>query len=296
MKKTKGIILAGGSGSRLYPLTSVYSKQLLAVYDKPMIYYPLSTLMLAGIRDILIISTPEMLKWYRTLFKDGSHLGLNISYAEQNEPKGIAQAIIIGEKFIGKDNVMLILGDNIFYGDFTEIRDAKEKNLHSTIFAYYVKDPERYGIVAFNTNDKPKRLIEKPKKYISSYAVVGLYIYDSESPKIARSLKPSARGELEITDLNNAYLEKGRLEVIKLGRGFAWLDTGTPESLLDASNFIGTIESRQSLKVGCIEEVSLRMGFLKRSEYDSLVKNYPDSDYKKYLINIAKDIKNRENS
>ena len=291
---TKGIILAGGSGSRLFPLTSVYSKQLLAVYDKPMIYYPLSTLMLAGVREILIISTPEMLKWYKMLFKDGSQIGLSIKYAEQEKPKGIAESLIIAKDFIKKDNVMLILGDNIFYGDFTEIRNAKEKNSDATIFAYYVKDPERYGIVEFDKNDNPKRIIEKPKQFKSNYAVVGLYIYDSDAVKVAMSLKPSKRGELEITDVNNAYLEKNKLSVVKLGRGFAWLDTGTPESLLDASNFIGTIESRQSLKIGCIEEISLRMGFLPLKKYNSLVKSYPDCEYKRYLENIEKDIKMRE--
>ncbi|MGE3063079.1 MAG: glucose-1-phosphate thymidylyltransferase RfbA [bacterium] len=295
MKNTKGIILAGGSGSRLYPLTSIYSKQLLAVYDKPMIYYPLSTLMLAGVREVLIISTPEMLKWYKLLFKDGKHIGLDIKYAEQKEPKGIAEALIIGKDFIKKENVMLILGDNIFYGDFTEIRRAKEKNENATIFAYHVKDPERYGIIEFDGKDNAKKIIEKPKNHISNYAVVGLYIYDSNSPKIAMSLKPSNRGELEISDVNNVYLKKRALQVVKLGRGFAWLDTGTPESLLDASNFIGTIESRQSLKVGCIEEVSLRMGFLTYPKYRKLVSGYPESDYKNYLMNITRDIKMEEN-
>lgn len=294
MKTTKGIILAGGSGSRLYPLTSVYSKQLLAVYDKPMIYYPLSTLMLSGVREVLIISTCEMLKWFKMLFSDGKHLGLEISYAEQKEPKGIAQALIIGEKFIGKSDVMLILGDNIFYGDFTDIRKANENNANATIFAYYVKDPERYGIVEFGRDGSAIAIVEKPKKPASNYAVVGLYIYDSECAKIAKSLKPSKRGELEITDVNGEYLKNGKLNVVKLGRGFAWLDTGTPESLLDASNFIGTIESRQSLKAGCIEEVSLRMGFLKKNQFNALVKSYPECDYKKYLINISNEAEKRE--
>jgi glucose-1-phosphate thymidylyltransferase len=294
VKNTRGIILAGGSGSRLFPLTSIYSKQLLAVYDKPMIYYPLSTLMLSGVRELLIISTPEMLKWYRLLFKDGKHLGLDIKYAEQKEPKGIAEALIIGKDFIKKDNVMLILGDNIFYGDFTEMRKAKEKNENATIFAYYVKDPERYGIIEFDGKDNAKNIIEKPKNHVSNYAVVGLYIYDSDSPRIAMSLNPSKRGELEISDLNNVYLKRRELQVVKLGRGFAWLDTGTPESLLDASNFIGTIESRQSLKVGCIEEISLRMGFLPYSKYKKLVLGYPDSEYKNYLMNIMRDIKIKE--
>jgi len=293
LKNTKGIILAGGSGSRLFPLTSVYSKQLLAVYDKPMIYYPLSTLMLAGVREILIISTSKMLNWYKILFKDGHHLGLDIKYAEQAQPKGIAESLIIGKDFIKKENVMLILGDNIFYGDFTEIRKAKENNENATIFAYYVKYPERYGIVQFDKNNNAKKIIEKPKRFVSNYAVVGLYVYDSDSSKVAMSLKPSKRGELEITDVNNSYLKKNSLKVVKLGRGFAWLDTGTPESLLDASNFIGTIESRESLKIGCIEEISLRMGFLNFKQYNKLIKSYPDCDYKKYLIDITREIRKK---
>lgn len=290
MKETKGIILAGGAGNRLYPMTSVYSKQLLAVYDKPMIYYPLSVLMLAGVKDILIISNEETLPSLEKLLKDGSTLGIRISYAVQERPEGIAQALIIGEKFIGKSDVMLILGDNVFYGNFDFLRRARAENNGATIFGYYVSDPERYGIIKFSHDGSPESIVEKPADFVSNYAVVGLYIYDSKCSEYARSLTPSKRGELEITDLNNIYLKKGILSVVKTGRGLAWLDTGTPSSLLDASNFIGTIEARQSLKIGCIEEVAARMGYLDKDSFNSLLQKYPESEYKRYLQNIGREI------
>jgi len=290
MKKTKGIILAGGAGNRLYPMTSIYSKQLLTIYDKPMIYYPLSVLMLAGVEEILIISNRETLPILQKLFSDGSSLGISISYELQDKPNGIAQSLIIGEKFIGRDDVMLILGDNVFYGNFDFLRKAKNENSGSTIFGYYVSDPERYGIIKFKPSGDPEIIIEKPQEFISNYAVVGLYIYDYKCAEYARNLNPSPRGELEITDLNNEYLKRGDLKVVKTGRGLAWLDTGTPSSLLDASNFIGTIEARQSLKIGCIEEISARMGYLNRESFEKLLSSYPECEYKNYLRNIEKEI------
>lgn len=290
MKKTKGIILAGGKGTRLFPLTKLYSKQLICVYDKPLIYYPLSTLILSGINHILLISTEKDIPLYKTLFKDGKDFGLKIEYAVQNEPKGIAHALIIGEEFIKNDDVMLILGDNIFFGDMDFLRRSREKNENATIFAYNVSDPKRYGVVEFDNKGRVISIEEKPKIPKSNYAVCGLYIYDSMCSKYAKRLKPSWRDELEITDLNKLYLSNGQLKCEKMGRGIAWLDTGTPESLLDASLFIGAIEQRQSLKVGCIEEVCLRMGFLKRKNYLKLVKKYPESDYKKYLLKIYEEV------
>lgn len=259
----KGIILAGGSGSRLYPLTNTTSKQLLPVYDKPMIYYPLSTLMLFGIREILIISTPQDTPNIERLFGDGSNIGLNISYKVQAEPKGIAQAFTIGADFIGNDDVCLILGDNIFYmGDQLKLfREEVSKNTGGTVFGYHVSDPERFGVVEFDRNHKAISIEEKPKQPKSNYAVVGLYFYKSDVVEKARRLKPSARGELEITDLNREYLEEGRLNVVTMKRGNAWLDAGTPQSLLDASNFIGIIEKRQDLKIACIEEIAYKRGF-----------------------------------
>ena len=261
----KGIILAGGSGSRLYPITKVYSKQLTLIYDKPLIYYPLSILMLGGIREILIISNKETIPLYKQLFGDGSQVGLKISYAVQNEPRGIAEAFIIGDKFIGKDSVSLILGDNIFYGylDFWYKALKTHKN-GATIFGYRVNDPQRYGIVDFDKNGKVISIEEKPRKPKSDFAVPGLYIYDNDVIKISKGLKPSARGELEITDVNNVYLKKGNLGVEIIGRGIAWLDTGNPTALLQASNFFGVIEERQGLKVACIEEIAYKMNLYKQ--------------------------------
>jgi len=281
----KGIILAGGAGSRLNPLTKVISKQLIPVYDKPMIYYPLSTLMLAGIKDILIISTPQDLPKFMELFRDGQEIGLNISYQEQPKPEGIAQAFIIGEDFIGKDSVCLILGDNIFYGHSLSITLQRMANLKSGayIFGYWVSDPQRYGIVEFNQNNKVISIEEKPLHPKSNYAVPGLYFYDNEVIEIAKNLKPSARGELEITDVNLEYLKQGNLKVELLGRGYAWLDTGTPDSLLDASNYIATIERRQGLKIGCIEEVAYRMGYIEQGQLKKIINQSPENDYKKYL-------------
>jgi len=289
----KGIILAGGSGSRLSPLTKAISKQLIPVYDKPMIYYPLSTLMLARIRDILIISTPQDLPKFMELFGDGQEIGLNISYQEQIKPEGIAQAFIIGEDFIGKDSVCLILGDNIFYGHSLSMTLQKMANFKSggCIFGYWVADPQRYGVVEFNDNHEVLSIEEKPKIPKSNYAVPGLYFYDNEVVDIARSLKPSARGELEITDVNLAYLRKGNLKVEILGRGYAWLDTGTPDSLIDASNYIATIERRQGLKIGCIEEVAFRMGYIDERQFQGIIDKLPQNDYSKYLKEVLKDYK-----
>ena len=289
----KGIILAGGSGSRLNPLTKVTSKQLIPVYDKPMIYYPLSTLMLAGIRDILIISTPQDLPKFIDLFGEGKEMGLNLSYKEQPQPEGIAQAFIIGEEFIGNDSVCLILGDNIFYGHSLSMTLQKMSNLKSggCIFGYWVADPQRYGVVDFNDNQEVLSIEEKPKIPKSNYAVPGLYFYDNEVIDIARSLRPSARGELEITDVNLAYLRKGNLKVEILGRGYVWLDTGTPDSLLDASNYIATMERRQGLKIGCIEEVAFRMGYIDNKQFEKIIDRTPENDYKKYLKTISLDYK-----
>jgi len=281
----KGIILAGGSGSRLNPLTKAVSKQLIPVYDKPMIYYPLSTLMLAGIKDILIISTPQDLPKFKELFGDGREMGLNISYREQSKPEGIAQAFIIGEEFIGEDSVCLILGDNIFYGHSLSTTLQKMATLKNGayIFGYWVSDPKRYGIVEFNEHDKVISIEEKPKISKSNYAVPGLYFYDNEVVDIAKNLKPSARGELEITDVNLAYLKKENLKVELLGRGYAWLDTGTPDSLLDASNYIATMERRQGLKIGCIEEVAFRMGYIDIKQFKKVIEQSPENEYKKYF-------------
>ena len=289
----KGIMLAGGSGSRLNPLTKVTSKQLIPVYDKPMIYYPLSTLMLAGIKDILIISTPQDLPKFIDLFGEGKEMGLNISYKEQPKPEGIAQAFTIGAEFIGEDSVCLILGDNIFYGHSLSMTLQKMANLKSggCIFGYWVVDPQRYGVVEFNDNHKVISIEEKPKIPKSNYAVPGLYFYDNEVVDIARNLKPSARGELEITDVNLAYLRKGNLKVEILGRGYAWLDTGTPDSLIDASNYIATIERRQGLKIGCIEEVAYRMGYIDKLQLKKIVNKLPENDYRRYLKGFLRDCK-----
>ena len=287
----KGIILAGGSGSRMYPISLCYSKQLVMIYDKPMIYYPLSTLMLSGIRDILIISNQDTIPLYQKLFNDGSQLGLNIQYKIQPEPKGIAEAFILGKDFIGNDRVTLILGDNIFYGKMDFIRQAIVNNNGATVFGYYVNDPQRYGVVEFDNEGNVVSLEEKPLKPNSNYAVVGLYVYNNSVVDYVKELKPSARGELEITDLNKIYLKENRLKVEIIGRGIAWLDTGTPQSLLDVSTFIGAIEKRQGLKVACIEEVAYMMNYIDEFHFDDLIKHIPDSDYKYYLDRIVKDQK-----
>lgn len=282
----KGIILAGGSGSRLYPITKVYSKQLALIYDKPLIYYPLSILMLGGIRDVLIISNSETIPLYQKLFGDGKNLGMNFEYVIQPEPKGIAQAFILGEKFIGSDMSCLVLGDNIFYGNLDFFYRALETRKGATIFGYQVHDPERYGIVEFNQTGKVLSIEEKPAKPKSHYAVPGLYIYDNRVIEISKNLKPSARGELEITDVNKAYLEMNELYVEKIGRGVAWLDTGTPEALLAASNFFGVIEDRQGLKVGCVEEIAYLREFIDKNQFEKLINEIPKSFYREYLEKI----------
>jgi glucose-1-phosphate thymidylyltransferase len=286
----KGIILAGGHGTRLYPVTSVLCKQLLPVYDKPMVYYPLSTLMLAGIRDILVISTPTDLPRFRELFGSGEQLGLHLSYAEQAQPRGLAEAFIIGRQFIGNDQVCLILGDNIFFGhDLPRmLQEAGRQETGATIFAYYVMDPERYGVIEFDKSHRVVSIEEKPVSPKSNYAAVGLYFYDNSVCEIAASMKPSARGEIEITDVNKRYLQRGSLSVKLLGRGFAWLDTGTHASLVDATLFVKTIEDRQGLKIACVEEIAYRMGYIDAAQLERLAQPLIKSGYGQYLLDVLK--------
>ena len=285
----KGIILAGGAGSRLYPLTLVASKQLQPVYDKPMIYYPLSTMMSAGIRDILIISTPQDTPRFEALLGDGSRWGIKLSYKVQPLPKGIAQAFLVGEEFIAGEAVCLILGDNIFYGKMGVREIVKNFKDGAVIFGYYVNDPERYGVVEFNDDGVAVSIEEKPARPKSSYAVPGLYFYDKRIVEIAKSMKPSARGELEITDVNMEYLRRGELHVVPLGRGIAWLDTGTHTSLLEASHFIGTLEARQGLKIACLEEIAFRMNFVDRKEMEQVIDETPKSSYRDYLERLLEE-------
>ncbi len=286
----KGIILAGGTGTRLYPVTRAVCKQLLPVYDKPMIYYPLSTLMLLGIKDILIITTRVDQERFQALLGDGGQFGISIQYAVQSEPRGIAEAFIIGESFIGSENVALILGDNIFYGKSNFLESARSFTGGGLVYGYFVRNPERYGVVEIDKKGNAVAIVEKPKNPKSHYAVTGLYIYDADVVNISKKLKPSARGELEITEINNFYLKRRKLKVVLLGRGLAWLDTGTHESMLEAGNFIETIEKRQGLKIACLEEISLRMKYIKRTQYLKLISELGHNSYRDYLEMVLKEI------
>ena len=288
MRILKGIVLAGGAGNRLFPTTKVYSKQLVQLYDKPLISYPLSVLMLSEIKEILIISDAETNLLYKKLFYDGSHLGIKIKYAVQEKPNGIAEAFIIAEDFIGKDSVTLILGDNVFYGKLNFLRDAIDTNNGATIFGYHVKDPERYGVVDFDTGGKVLSIEEKPITPKSNFAVVGVYVYNNDVIEIAKALKPSKRGELEITDVNREYLRRGYLDVKLFGRGIAWLDTGTPQALLEASTFIGAIEHRQGLKIACLEEIAYLKKYISKDEFIKVIDDIPNCSYRDYLIEILK--------
>ena len=285
----KGIILAGGSGTRLYPITRGISKQLIPVYDKPMVYYPLSTLMLAGIQDVLVISTPDYMPLFKKLLGDGSDLGMNFSYKVQEHPNGLAEAFILGKDFIGNDSVCLILGDNIFYGSGLSqlLQSAAQKDEGATVFGYHVNDPERFGVVEFDQNKHALSIEEKPKQPKSNYAITGLYFYDNNVVDIAKNIQPSARGELEITDVNNEYLKAGHLDVKLMGRGFAWLDTGTHDAMLEAANFISTIEKRENLKVASIEEIAYRMGYIDRDQLVKLAQPLKKNDYGQYLLRLA---------
>lgn len=285
----KGIILAGGSGTRLYPITKGISKQLIPVYDKPMIYYPLSTLMLAGIRDILVISTPEYTPLFESLLGDGSDFGINLSYKVQEHPNGLAEAFILGKEFIGSDSVCLILGDNIYYGSglSNQLQEAAQKEDGATVFGYHVNDPERFGVVEFDENMHALSIEEKPEHPKSNYAVTGLYFYDNDVVEIAENLKPSDRGELEITDVNKEYLRRGKLDVKLMGRGYAWLDTGTHDSMLEAASFISTIQKRQNLKVACLEEIAYRMHWISREKLIELAQPLKKNDYGQYLLRLA---------
>lgn len=284
----KGIILAGGNGTRLYPTTRIITKQLLPVYDKPMIYYPLTTLILAGIKEILIITTPSEQHLYEKLLGDGSAWGLSLTYATQAEPKGIAQAYLIAEDFINNELSCLILGDNILYGDgvIHQLREASQLKKGGAVFSYYVNDPERYGVVEFDTEKKPKRIVEKPKHYVSNHAVIGLYVYDAKAIDYAKTLTPSGRNELEITDISNRYLEEGELHVYRLGRGIAWLDTGTLDSLVDASHYVEVCQKRQALKIGCPEEAAWRQGLIDNAQLRELAKPIMASGYGQYLLTL----------
>jgi glucose-1-phosphate thymidylyltransferase len=283
---TKGIILAGGSGTRLYPMTAIFSKQLQVIYDKPMIYYPLAILMLVGIKDVLIISTPQDTPNFEKLMGDGKNWGINIQYKVQHEPKGIAEAFIYGEEFIGDDQVLLILGDNLFYGKLDFLRNAIKNNNGGTVFGYRVNNPSAYGVVEFNDKNEVVSIEEKPKKPKSKFAIPGLYVFDNNVANIAKNMAPSERGELEITDVQKEYLNRGKLKVELIGRGVAWLDTGTPENLIEAGEFIHSIEKRQGLKIACLEEIALNQGFITKEKYIEVVENLPNCSYKEYCQNI----------